>query len=258
MISAMSQSADSQTIRTTDASTHPKVDSLSIVVPVYNSQNSLPLLSERLAKVLPEVAERFELVLVNDASGDDSWDVICKLADTHDWIRGLDLMRNYGQQNASVCGIRAARGSVVITMDDDLQHPPDQIAKLLGPIHEGYDVVYGTPEQEQHGILRDLASQVTKLVLQGGMGAEIAKNISSFRALRTQLRDAFSGPMGPSVSVDVLLTWATSRFAAVRVQHDARAIDGSNYTLRKLIVHALNLTTGFSTIPLLLTARELF
>ena len=109
-------------------------------------------------------------------------------------------MRNYGQHNALLCGIREAQYEIIVTMDDDLQHPPSEIHKLLDKLNEGYDVVYGTPQHEQHGLLRDLASQITKLVLQGSMGVDIARNVSAFRAFRTQLRDAFANYSSAYVS----------------------------------------------------------
>jgi glycosyltransferase involved in cell wall biosynthesis len=222
----------------------------SIVVPVYNSEGSLPLLAERLAQVLPAMFAHYELVLVNDASRDRSWDVIRQLVARYRWVRGINLMRNYGQHNALLCGIRAARYELLVTMDDDLQHPPEAIERLLAKLDEGFDVVYGTPQREQHGLLRDLASQVTKLALQSAMGVDTARNVSAFRIFRTQVRDAFQVYQGPFVSIDVLLTWGTTRFAAVPVQHQPRTIGVSNYTLRKLITHALNMMTGFSVLPL--------
>jgi undecaprenyl-phosphate 4-deoxy-4-formamido-L-arabinose transferase len=220
------------------------------VVPVYRSAESLPLLIERLGAALPNFASAYEVILVNDSSPDHSWDVIRELGRTHDWVQGINLMRNYGQHNALLCGIRHAQYELVITMDDDLQHPPEEIPNMLAKLAEGYDVVYGTPQAEQHGLLRDIASQVTKLALQSAMGVETARNVSAFRVFRAQIRDAFASYQGPFVSIDVLLTWGTTRFAAVTVRHDARKIGVSNYTLRKLITHALNMMTGFSVLPL--------
>lgn len=163
-------------------------------------------------------------------------------------------MRNYGQHNALLAGIREAQYSVIVTMDDDLQNPPEEIPLLLAKLHEGYDVVYGTPAREQHGPWRDLASRVTKLVLQSAMGAETARKVSAFRVFRTQVREAFANYQGPFVSIDVLLTWGTTRFAAVSVRHDPRRIGKSNYTFRKLVTHALNMMTGFSVLPLQLAS----
>ena len=227
---------------------------MSVVIPVYNSAGILPRLVERLKPVLDAASSSYELILVNDGSRDDSWDVIVQLTREHQWVRGCDLMRNYGQHNALLCGIRAARYEVIVTMDDDLQHPPEEIPKLLEQIALGWDVVYGTPVAEQHGIFRVLASRLTKLALQNAMGAEIARKVSAFRAFRSKVTDAFADYRGPFVSVDVLLTWGTTRFTAVPVRHDPRHSGVSNYTFRKLVTHALNMMTGFSVLPLQLAS----
>jgi undecaprenyl-phosphate 4-deoxy-4-formamido-L-arabinose transferase len=227
-----------------------EVAGLSVVVPVYRSEGSLPELVDRLHLVLEARGAPFEILLVNDGSPDGSWEVIRRLAKDRLGVRGINLMRNYGQHNALLCGIRHARFELVVTLDDDLQHPPEEIPKLLAALAEGFDVVYGTPEQEQHGLCRDLASQITKWALQSAMGAQIARKVSAFRALRTQLRDAFADYQGSNVSLDVLLSWSTTRFAAVPVKHAPRTIGASNYTFRKLLIHALNMVTGFSTMPL--------
>ncbi len=224
--------------------------SLSVIIPVYNGALSLPELTARLAVELPKLAGQYELIFVEDDGKDNSWDVIKELARQYPWVRGFKHMRNYGQHNALLCGIRAARYDIIVTMDDDLQHPPEEVSRLLAKLAEGYDVVYGTPQREQHGLLRDLASQVTKLALQSAMGVDVARSVSAFRVFRTQLRDAFTSYQSPYVSIDVLLTWGTKRFAAIPARHDPRTLGVSNYTLRKLITHAMNMMTGFSTLPL--------
>jgi glycosyltransferase involved in cell wall biosynthesis len=233
---------------------------LSIVVPVYNGAAALPELIARLTPVLDAAAAHWEILLVNDGSRDASWQIIGELARREPRVRGLDLMRNYGQHNALLCGIRAAAGAVIVTLDDDLQHPPEEIPRLLAALNAGVDeenevdVVYGTPLAEQHGLLRDLASRATKLVLQGAMGAAIARRVSAFRAFRAGLREAFAQYANPYVSIDVLLTWATTRFAAVPVRHEPRRLGSSNYTLGMLARHALNMVTGFSVGPLKLAS----
>jgi undecaprenyl-phosphate 4-deoxy-4-formamido-L-arabinose transferase len=231
------------------------VGSLSAVVPVYNSAGVLPELARQLEPVLRELADEYELVLVNDGSADDSWAAIEALAGAHAWIRGIDLMRNAGQHNALLCGIRAARGELIVTLDDDLQNPPSEIPSLIEELEaKELDVVYGTPRKEQHGVLRDLASQITKLALQSAMGASVARKVSAFRVFRTRLRESFAGYQNPFVSIDVLLTWGTTRFGAVVVRHEPRAEGESNYTFRKLVTHAINMMTGFSTFPLQLAS----
>ena len=224
--------------------------SISVVVPVYNSEASLPELVQRIHPVLSALGTPFELILVNDCSSDGSWSRIRELAARHPWIGGLNLSRNYGQHNALLCGIRHARCDTVVTIDDDLQNPPEEIPRLLEKLQEGFDVVYGTPDKEQHGILRNLASRVTKWTLAGAMGAESARKVSAFRVFRTSLREGFEHYRGPFVSIDVLLTWGTNRFAAIPVRHDPRVSGASNYTLRKLLVHAANMMTGFTAVPL--------
>jgi glycosyltransferase involved in cell wall biosynthesis len=224
--------------------------SVSVVVPVYNSEGTLGPLVERLREVLNALWNQYEVILVNDGSQDQSWFRILKLVESYPWVRGINLMRNYGQHNALLAGIRQANFEVVITMDDDLQNPPEEIPKLIAKLEEGYDVVFGKPDKEQHGFFRNMASQVTKLVLKRAMGAEVARNVSAFRAFRTSLRDAFQDYYGPFVSIDVLLTWGTTRFAVIPVRHDPRLVGASTYTLSKLVTHAFNMMTGFSVVPL--------
>lgn len=225
-------------------------DGLSIIVPVYNSAEVLPKLVERLDPILRGCGMPFEAVLVNDGSRNNSWRVVCELASRHGWVRGINLMRNYGQHNALLCGIRAARYNTSVTMDDDLQNPPEEIPRLLAELDRGFDVVYGAPRKEQHGLWRDMASILTKLALQNAMGAEAARFVSAFRAFRTHVREAFVDYHSPFVSIDVLLTWGTARFGFIKVEHDSRRQGSSNYTVRGLIRHAMNMLTGFSTLPL--------
>ena len=163
-------------------------------------------------------------------------------------------MRNYGQHNALLCGIRAAKYDLVVTMDDDLQHPPEEIPRLLARLDEGFDVVYGTPKAEQHGLLRALASRITRLALRAAVGSDVAKNVSAFRVFPTQLREAFAGYQSPFVSIDVLLTWATTRFSATPVAFQPRHSGSSNYSFTKLVRHALDMMTGFSSAPLQLAS----
>jgi glycosyltransferase involved in cell wall biosynthesis len=189
-------------------------------------------------------------VLVNDGSADDSWAKITDLASRYPNLRGLDLLRNYGQHNALLAGIRAARGDAIVTIDDDLQHSPEDIPRLLAELDRGADVVYGTPAKMPHSLFRNVASWITKIVLQKAMGAETARKVSAFRAFRTQLRDAFATYQSPYVSIDVVLTWATTRFASIQVEQNPRQIGTSNYTMRTLFKHAMTMMTGFSTLPL--------
>lgn len=224
--------------------------SLSIVIPVFNAEKSLNSLYKRLKSLLEKERYAFEIIMVEDCSADRSWEIISEIASQDDRIKGIQLMRNFGQHNALLCGIRNAKNDIIVTLDDDLQNPPEEIPKLIEELNKGYDVVYGKPQKEQHGLCRDMASQLTKIALQKSMGAQTARSISAFRAFRTQIRDAFINYDGVFVSIDVLLTWGTSKFIAIPVKHERRVEGTSNYTLKKLIVHTLNMVTGFSTFPL--------
>jgi len=224
--------------------------SISVVVPVYNSCVTLEELSRRLREVLAHIAEQYEVILVNDGSRDQSWQAICAVSVTYPNVHGIDLMRNYGQHSALLAGIRQAQYEIIVTLDDDLQNPPEEIPKLIDKLCEGFDVVYGTPLSGQHGLWRDLAAQITRLALQGTMGAPAARSASGFRAFHTEVRRAFADYGSSFVALDVLLTWGTTRFGSVTVRHDPRRLGKSNYTFRKLVTHTLTLTTGFSVWPL--------
>ena len=223
---------------------------LSIVVPVFNSEGTLEELHERLTAVLDELGAPYEILFVNDGSADASWERVTELAAQDDRVRGLDLMRNYGQHNALLAGIRAAAHDVVVTLDDDLQNPPEEIPKLLSRLDEGFDVVYGTAEEPGFGLLRNAGTTLTKLALRWVIGGEISGKVSAFRAFRTDLREAFEDFDAPYVSIDVLLSWGTAKFGAVPVVHRAREEGRSSYTFGRLATHALNVMTGFSTRPL--------
>ena len=223
---------------------------ISAVIPVHRSEKSLPLLLPRLNAVLDSVAPAHEIILVDDGSPDRSWDAIATAAKADSRIRGIRLMRNFGQHNALLVGIRAARYQIIVTLDDDLQNPPEEIGRLLEQLADDVDVVYGSPISEKHSLWRSAASRITKFALQEAMGAPAARSVSSFRVFRTDLRRAFERFQSPDISVDVLLTWATSRFAAIGVRQEPRSEGRSNYTFRRLVHHALNMMTGFTSRPL--------
>lgn len=228
--------------------------SVSVVTPVYNGEASVAELCRRLTEVLPRIATEYEIILVNDGSRDQSWKIISELSSRFEKIRGLNLMRNYGQHNALLCGIRAAKYEIIVTLDDDLQHPPEEIPRLLDQLDQGSDVVYGAPKEERYGFMRALATRITRFALGSAIGMDLAKNVSAFRAFRTQLREAFADYHTPFVSIDVLLTWATTRFAAIPIAFQPRHSGSSNYTFTKLVRHAFDMMTGFSTAPLQLAS----
>ncbi len=200
--------------------------------------------------MLSGLSENYEIILVNDDSPDQSWEVITALAKQYPCVRGIDLMRNYGQHNATLCGVRLARHDVIITMDDDLQHPPEELHFLLDKLGEGYDVVYGVPKKLPHAWWRNLGSILSKWMVASAIGIKTIRDVSAFRAFRTDLRRSFEGYENPDVMIDVLLSWGTTRFATVPVDEQPRSVGKSNYTLGRLLRMTLLYLTNFSTKPL--------
>jgi len=223
---------------------------ISVIVPVYNSEATLNELHKHLVTALGKITADFEIIGVDDGSRDGSWSVLEQIAATDNRVTGLQLSKNFGQHNALLCGIRRARYDTIVTIDDDLQNPPEEIAKLIGRLDDNTDVVYGISPKPHHSLFRNLSSQITKIILQNAMDAQTARNISAFRAFRREICENFKDYRGSYINIDVLLTWGTTRFGNVVVKHDERKAGRSNYTLGKLIVHSVNMFTGFSTIPL--------
>ena len=223
---------------------------LTVIVPLYRSVEILPHLLERLEVALQAIGRPYEIILVNDASPDETWSRVRSELTQRPRMVALNMSRNYGQHNAILAAIRVARSPLILTMDDDLQHPPEEIPRLIEALTSDLDVVYGYPLHEERGLSRKWASRVTKLVLSRYMNVKVAEQVSAFRLFRTELREAFATYRGPFVNIDVLLTWGTSRFGAIRVRHSPRPVGRSTYSLGPLITLALNLITGFSVLPL--------
>jgi glycosyltransferase involved in cell wall biosynthesis len=225
---------------------------LSIVVPIYRGENFLEPLVERLNKSLPAFAENYEVILVNDGSPDHSWEVIERLTHQYSWVRGVRLMRNYGQHNATLCGVRLARYEITVTMDQDLQHQPEDIPLLAAELDKGFDVAYGAPRKLPQGFVRNLLTANIKQILANVVGEPSTKNVSAFRVFHTHLRSAFENFKSPSMNIDVLLSWGTTRFTSLQV--DIAKAQVSNYNFTALVRAALLILVGYSTKPLRLAS----
>ena len=232
---------------------------VSIVIPCYQSEQTLRPLVEAIFTALAEppaasVVSEFEVVLVVDGSPDGTADLANKLAAVHPEVRAIELRRNYGQHNALLAGIGRAKHEVVVTMDDDLQHRPDQIPAMLAPLAGGKaDLVYGVAREEEHGFWRSAASRTLKRGL-GLAGVHAAEDVSAFRAFWTAQREGFTHIEDPYVSLDVMLSWTTTSISRIAVQMDKRLVGTSSYNLRALVRHAMNTITGYSNVPLRVVA----
>jgi undecaprenyl-phosphate 4-deoxy-4-formamido-L-arabinose transferase len=228
---------------------------VSVIVPVYGEGESLTELAGRISSVFrARAGDAWEIVLVNDGSPERCWRRIQELARRDPAVRGINLMRNYGQHNALLCGVRAARFDVTVTLDDDLQQPPEEIPLLLETLGQGWDLVYGKFEEPRQPLWRRVASLLVRKALSAAIGASTARRVSTFRAFRTGIRGAFAGYNGPFVSLDVLLSWGTTHATQVVVRHEARRAGASTYTFWKLASHAADMMTGFSAWPLRLAS----
>lgn len=223
---------------------------LSIVVPVYNSAGILGSLLERLTQTIEAITQSYEIILVDDGSRDDSWAVIQSLRIIYvDHLVAVQLMRNYGQHNTLMCGLSVARGEYVVTMDDDLQNPPEEIPKLLAHIKKyELDLVYGCPSNRNHAAWRNLGSTIVWHFYRTVFRNPVTP--TPFRIMHHQLAQSVMFYDLNFTYLDGLLAWCTSRIAGVEVEHHARAQGSSGYSLGKLLGLALNLYTNFSLIPL--------
>lgn len=223
---------------------------LSIVVPVYNSASTLDSLMGRLTKVINSITQSYEIILVDDGSRDASWTVIQTLRKTYaDHLVAVQLMRNYGQHNALMCGLGIARGEYVLTMDDDLQNPPEEIPKLLTYIKQHcLDLVYGCPNARRHAEWRNIGSALVMHFYRTVFRNPVTP--TPFRIMRHQLAQSVMFYDLNFTYLDGLLAWCTSRIAGVEVEHHPRTQGSSGYSMGRLLGLALNLYTNFSLIPL--------
>lgn len=227
---------------------------ISVVVPVFNGSKSIHELVRRLEYSLRDICHDYELILVNDGSVDNSWDEIQNLSEKYSWVNGIDLMKNFGQHNALLCGIRAARYERTVTMDDDLQHPPEEIHKLFKRMDDGYDVVYGAAINNNHSLRRRLGSHSLKLALSIAINDSRVKRISAFRIFRTKLRESFESYTGDAVCLDALLSWGARSYGFAEVVHEPRLNGNSNYRFVSLLGQAVNNFSAFNAFPLKLTS----
>ena len=237
-----------ETDRGSERLSHSPDPDLSVVVPVYYSEQSLRSLHERTAATLNARGISWEMVLVDDGSQDGSWDILQELARDHEEVLAVQLTRNFGQHNALMCGFGEARGAWIVTIDDDLQIPPEEIGKLLDALGEDVDLVYGTYESKRHSLFRNFASNVVQKVFQLTFG--IQGQFTSFRAIRRTIVDEMLSYQKSFTFIDGLLAWYTQRVARVTVEHREREFGSSRQSLGKLFVLALNMVTNFSLLPL--------
>jgi glycosyltransferase involved in cell wall biosynthesis len=238
---------------------HPPMDGagdrsallFSIVVPVYNSVEVVGTTVDRIVATFEEAGLRYELILVNDGSKDGSWDVIAEKARTSKHVVALDLLRNYGQHQANLAGLRETTGDYVITMDDDLQNPPDQALVLVdAALDGGNDVVFGRFERKKAPGYRRLGTQLIHQVNRRVFGQPPGLTVSNFRILRRDVvgRICASRTAHPYMTGQALLY--SNNPTDVLVRHEARPVGKSNYSMRKILSLVLAILFSYSVFPL--------
>jgi len=222
----------------------------SVVVPVHNSEETLEKLFLRLKTVFKELGNTFEVIFVEDGSKDNSWKVLKKLKhEFSDLVVAIKLNKNFGQHNATMCGFTFAKGNSIITIDDDLQNPPEEIKKLISAFNDNRsDVTYGIYTKKQHTFARNIMSKSVKKtskIFMNGSGKG-----SSFRIINNNIVKKILNHNVSFVFIDEVLQWYTGNISFVEVDHKKRQNNNSGYSTRKLFSLATNLTYYYTNIPL--------
>lgn len=225
------------------------VPDVSIVVPVYGGSAALPELCRRLDEAMQSAGLDHEVILVDDRGQAEAWSAICAVAAQYPRVRGLRLGRNFGQHAATICGIAHARGEWIVTMDDDLEHPPESVPALLAAGNEDYPLVYGVFEKRTHTAYRNLSSELMRRLLKRAF-PDLNEDYCSFRAIHAPLAKQLDRFGLNRPYIDGMLSWLTSSTRSVSVPHEQRQHGESTYTLRKLLSHAANIFVTFSYLPL--------
>jgi len=223
---------------------------ISFVIPCYRSEKTLPDVIDEIKSTMAEIGHEFEIILVNDSSPDNTFEVIKKLASENDNILGIDLAKNFGQHCALMAGMRHSSGDVVVCLDDDGQTPANEVGKLLGKLDEGFDVCYASYGKKQHSGFRNFGSKINELMTRIMLGKPKELKVSSyFAAKRFVVDDMLRYDQSYAYVIGLVLR-ATKNVANVEVNHRARSVGESGYTLAKLFSLWFNGFTAFSIKPL--------
>ena len=222
----------------------------SVVVPVFNSEKSLAELFERLKKVFNTMNKTFEVIFVNDFSKDNSYEVLKNIYEKNQDVIVVDLMKNYGQQNALMCGFNYCNGKYIITIDDDLQNPPEEIPKLYQKVISGYDVVLGTYLLKHHKPYKNIGSYLIRKLNNKIFNTEKEIKFSGFRILKKSITDELKLIRTPFPYISGMILSITSSIANVEINHSPRKYGKSSYNFRKLLSLSFNLLINYSSIPL--------
>jgi dolichol-phosphate mannosyltransferase/undecaprenyl-phosphate 4-deoxy-4-formamido-L-arabinose transferase len=224
----------------------------SVVIPVYNSSACLPELVRRLDEVFGDLGGDHEILMVDDCSPDDSWNVIAELAQGRPHLKAVQLLRNSGQIRATIAGIRLASGDVVITMDDDLQHDPALLPQLLGEFERdgGCDCLFAYFPQKKHAGYRNVASRLISWMNAQAIGSGEKIKLSSFRIMRDYVADIVRRNQSASATIGSLILTNAAQIRSIPIAHRERMAGRSNYTLARQFRAAFDSICSVSMLPL--------
>jgi len=226
----------------------------SVVIPVYNSEKTLAELTERLTVTLSKISGDYEIILIDDCSSDESWNILKELYQKNDKLKIIHLQKNFGQHNAILCGLNYANGNYIITLDDDLQHPPEEIPKLIKKIQEGYSVVYGKYKIKHHSRLENFFSKRFQMFIHWILEIPPSTFISSLTIYTSDVVRNMTQIKSSYVFLPALVRRSApaNKIVNVEVIHNPRKAGKSNYNIRKYLSLSLNLIINYSVLPLLI------
>ena len=223
---------------------------VSVIIPVFNEQENISELIARLTTVLGAAKKNYEVILVDDGSKDRSFSMLKDLAKNDSHLKVIRFNRNYGQHNAIFAGFAEAKGSVIVTLDADLQNPPEEIPKLLAKMAEGYEVVGGYRQNRQDSIFRKIPTYLVAKMTSRFVGVHLKDYGSMLRAYKKELVDAMLESGEVSTYIPALANSLASSVAEIPVDHQARSRGESKYSLLKLLHLNFDLMTSFSLMPI--------
>ena len=228
---------------------------ISIIVPVFNEEGSLPELYRRITAVMKQLDMSFELIFVDDGSTDRSFEIMLEMIEKDNSVKIIQLSRNFGHQLAIIAGIDHAHGDAVITMDGDLQHPPELIAKLIEKWHEGNEIVYTCRDETQDvSLFKKFMSHCFYTVINPLAEVNIFPGAADFRLLDRSVVESLRAFGERSIFLRGIINWVGYRQAAIRYKAAARFSGESKYSFLKMLQFATDGITSFSSIPLYISA----
>ena len=228
---------------------------ISVVIPVYGCSATLQLLYDRLSKVLQTITSDYEIIMVNDASPDNAWEFIQKLAHTDERIKGINLSRNFGQHRAITAGLDYAKGDWVVVMDCDLQDQPEEIIKLYQKANEGYDVVFGRRYQREDRYLKKIGSSLFYKVYNYFTEANFDSSIANFSIISARVAGELRKLREQNRSYPLFVNWLGFKQTSVDIAHAKREEGRSAYTFSRLINLAIDSIVSHSNKPLRLSIK---